>query len=93
MTPQQRADDLLANWQQRRAVRQEARASRLEMYSDWLTHDVDGLIYQLANTEGLPAHQTIALLSVARDLVSRALAKLDEAVKRDKQNHQGEFCR
>ena len=67
------------------AARQQARASRLELYADWIVHDVDGLTFQL---NGLPPSISTAVLADARAHVALALSRLDAAIERDRKAHQ-----
>jgi hypothetical protein len=54
------------------------RASRIEMYADWLHHDADGLAFNLAmapiDTEAP------AILTTARDKLRGALALIEIAI-------------
>jgi hypothetical protein len=62
-----------------------ARATRLEMYADWLAHDADGIAFNLANPE--PFTGSTAILAEARALVALALSRIDIAIERDKASH------
>lgn len=69
-------------------LRQEARAIRIAMYADWLAHDADGLTFNLAYPGAEPLADATAVLAEAREKVALALARIDQAIERDKQVHQ-----
>lgn len=69
-----------------------ARATRAEMYADWIAHDCDGLAAALTMPSVFP--ETAATLAEARGRVALALHHIDRAIEREKQaqaqesNHQ-----
>lgn len=68
-------------------LRTDARATRAEMYADWLAHDADGLSAALTVPTVFP-HST-AVLTEARDLVALALHRINLAIERaNKANEQ-----
>jgi hypothetical protein len=73
--------------QLRQAASQEARAHRVEMYADWLTHDADGLAFALAYPKDRPFPHSTAILAEARALVALTLSRIDRAIEADKQAH------
>lgn len=62
------------------------RATRLDIYSQWLADDVDGITFNLANPAGHPVATTI--LADARERVALALTKLDRAIAEDRASHE-----
>lgn len=58
------------------------RASRVEMYADWLQHDADGLAFNL--TMPRVADCTTAALAAARAKVVSALEIIDSAIAFDR---------
>jgi hypothetical protein len=58
------------------------RASRIEMYADWLQHDADGLAFNL--TMPRVADCTTAVLAAARQKVACALELIDNAIAVDR---------
>jgi len=61
---------------------QDHRASRIEMYADWLHHDADGLAFNL--TMPRVAECTGATLAVARAKLVSALELIDNAIAVDR---------
>lgn len=64
------------------ADKQAHRASRIEMYADWLHHDADGLAFNLAS----PAEDddgATAILATARDKLRSALDLIETAILAD----------
>lgn len=102
MTSQQIADQLLAEHQAGRLVpandddartmsdnlSDSYRASRIEMYADWLQHDADGLAFNL--TMPRIAGCTATMLSAARAKVACALELIDNAIKVDREANEKE---
>lgn len=78
MTSQQHADLLLAD-------HQAARVHRIEMYSDWLQHDADGLAFNL--TMPKIADCSTATLASARAKLTSALELIDNAIAVDRAAH------
>lgn len=66
-----------------------ARSQRLDIYSQWLADDVDGITFNLANN---PAGQrfSTAVLADARERGALALSKIERAIEADKASHQQE---
>jgi hypothetical protein len=65
-------------------AREAARLCRLDIYSAWLTDDIDGLTHNLVSAEGTPLRGGAIILAMAREAVARALSHLDMAMVRDK---------
>ena len=63
------------------------RATRVEMYLDWLAHDVDGLTFNLTHPANQPFPRSTTILAEARELVALTLSRIDLAIERDKQAH------
>lgn len=61
---------------------QNHRASRIEMYADWLQHDADGLAFNL--TTPRIAENATADLAAARAKVAGALELIDNAIAVDR---------
>ncbi len=61
------------------------RASRIEMYADWLHHDADGLAFNL--TMPRAADCATATLATARAKVVSALELIDNAIAVDRAAH------
>lgn len=62
------------------------RATRAEIYADWIVHDCDGLAAALTMPTVFPG--SAAILAEARARVAIALHQLDRAIEREKQAHQ-----
>jgi hypothetical protein len=73
--------------QLREAARANARATRVAMYEDWLAHDADGLAFNLTHPIGEQLPDATAILAEAREKVTLALGRIDQAIERDKQAH------
>jgi hypothetical protein len=58
-------------------AREAARLCRIEIYSAWLTDDVDGLTHNLVSAEGTPLRGGAAILAMAREAVALALSHLE----------------
>lgn len=54
--------------------RETARARRVAIYADWISHDADGLVFNARQASSLPA------LHAARSRVADALTQLDAAI-------------
>lgn len=63
-----------------------ARATRAELYADWIAHDCDGLAAALTMPTVFPG--SAATLAEARARVALALHQLDRAIEREKQAYQ-----
>jgi hypothetical protein len=61
------------------------RATRVEMYVDWLAHDADGLAFNIANPAAAPRIPgATAILASARDKLRIALEQIDNAIAADR---------
>lgn len=78
----------MADPQLREVARQQARATRIAMYADWIAHDADGLAFNLSHPAAEPLADATAILAEARERVALALARIDQAIEWDKQAHQ-----
>lgn len=58
------------------------RASRIEMYADWLQHDADGLAFNLTTPSIADCGTTT--LATARAKVASALELIDNAIAADR---------
>ena len=67
--------------------RKTSRATRIEMYADWIAHDADGLAFNLTNPAAPPIEGATAILAEARALVTRALEQIDQAIATDREAH------
>jgi hypothetical protein len=67
--------------------RKTSRATRVEMYLDWLAHDVDGLAFNLTNPAAPPIEGATAILAEARATVALALSRIDQAIAADRAAH------
>ena len=65
-------------------AREAARLCRVDLYSAWLTDDVDGLTHNLVSADGTPLRGGAIILAMAREAVALALSHLDTAIARDK---------
>jgi hypothetical protein len=63
-------------------TKQDHRASRIEMYADWLQHDADGLTFNL--TMPRVAECTAVTLATARAKLTAALELIDNAIAVDR---------
>jgi hypothetical protein len=70
-----------------RSTASASRATRVEMYADWLAHDADGLAFNLANPAGQALPGATAILADAREKVALALSRIDRAIEADRQAH------
>lgn len=63
-----------------------ARETRVDVYSQWIADDVDGITYAVNHH---PAGQPIAtaVLAEARERVALALSRLDRAIEADRAHH------
>lgn len=66
---------------------EEARATRIEIYADWIAHDVDGLTFNISHPAARPIEGATVILAEARAKVALALGKLDQAIATDKAAH------
>lgn len=68
-----------------------ARETRVDVYSQWIADDVDGLAYAVNHH---PASQPIAtaVLAEARERVALALSRLDRAIETDRAAHAQEHA-
>ena len=64
-----------------------SRATRVEMYADWLEHDADGLAFNLATPAGQSIPDATVILANARDKLARALEQIERAIAADEQSH------
>lgn len=71
-----------------RSTASASRATRIEMYADWLAHDADGLAFNLANPAGQPIEHATAILAEARASLALALHRIDLAIEADKAANQ-----
>lgn len=62
--------------------RYSARATRIEMYADWLQHDADGLAFNLTMPRVVDC--TTAMLATARSKLVCALELIDNAIAVDR---------
>lgn len=65
-------------------VKDLARATRVEMYADWLAHDIDGLTFQLTYPGAGQIDGATAILADAREKIAGALAQIDNAIAADR---------
>ena len=70
--------------------RDAARAIRVEMYADWLIHDVDGLTFNITHPTASPFPRSTAILAETRKLVALALARIDRAIELDRAKQERE---
>lgn len=63
------------------------RATRVELYADWLAHDADGLAFNLTNPAGQPIAGATSTLAAARAKLALALHKIDLAIQADRDAH------
>lgn len=62
------------------------RATRVEMYADWLSHDADGLAFNVINPAE-PIDGATTILAGARAKLAWALEQIDQAIAADKAAH------
>ena len=67
-----------------RSTASASRATRVEMYADWLAHDADGLAHNLACPTGQPIEGATTILAEARANLALALHRIDLAIEADK---------
>lgn len=66
------------------------RASRVEMYANWLAHDADGLAFNVAHPADTPIPNATATLANARAKLAWAMEQLDQAIAADCRAHAAE---
>ena len=57
-----------------------AREHRIGMYSDWVSHDVDGLVFNPKHPSELPRSDEYQLLVAAKLKISEASQKIEAAI-------------
>jgi hypothetical protein len=62
------------------------RASRVEMYADWIAHDADGLAFNV-NHPAESIDGATAILAGARAKLAWALEQIDQAIAADRAAH------
>ena len=68
------------------ASKETHRATRVDMYADWLAHDADGLAFNITHPAE-PIDGATAILAGARAKLAWALEQIDQAIKADNQAH------
>lgn len=67
-----------------------ARETRVEMYADWIAHDVDGLTFNLANPAGHPIENASVILAEVRANLALCLGRIDIAIAADNAAHRNQ---
>jgi hypothetical protein len=68
------------------------RVIRIDMYADWLDHDADGLIFNLANPSDQPIPNATVVLAHAREKITGALNRIEQAMEADRLAQQTAAC-
>lgn len=68
------------------ASKETHRATRVDMYADWLAHDADGLAFNITHPAE-PIEGATTILAGARAKLAWALEQIDHAIAADRAAH------
>jgi len=67
--------------------RETHRATRIELYADWLSHDADGLAFNISHPAAQPIDGATTVLANARAKLAWAIEQIDHAIAADREAH------